>query len=382
MPTSDWTVYVFETISGQVVNELPFSAIPTWEIGLNAPGSGSSTVPLGGNGIDKVDLDPITYPWRFSAAVSWRNNLLQAGPIPDETFQDTGIASTVSFTGIWTLFTKRVVFPSNWATGNPATAAADVTYSNMTLRQIAKQLIADSVNRPGGYVPIVFDPDDPAGTNTRTYHGYELNKVADMLANLTGVDGGPEVEFRPQWSSTGHIQWYMRIGSPRLGQIGSPWVWDYGERGALRSLDFQRNGSAVAGNWYSRGAGDQYATLIGHNSDSKLLGARFPLLEEVDGNHTDVTIQSTADGWATALMNTYHWPTHTFTAIVNIGGKDKSYRPTGSPSVDQIAVGDTGQFVVQGHLRIPDGSYTMRIIGISSNDADSVKLILQPTTYL
>lgn len=378
----DWTAFVFETVSGQVVAELPLAAAPTFDIGINTAGSGSAQVPLGGNGISKEQLDPVTAPWRFSVAIAWRNNLLQAGPIPDESFQESNIATQVAFTGIWSIFSKRLVFPQNWGAGNPATPAADVTYTNLTLRQIAKQLIDDNISRPLCSLPIVFDPDDAPGTNTRTYHGYELNKVADMLANVTGVDGGPEVEFRPQWTSTGQIQWYMRTGSPRLGQIGSPWVWDYGERGACRSIDYQRNGSAIAGSWYVRGAGEKYGTVMGHASDNTLTAARYPLLEDVDGNHTDVILQATADAWATADMNTFHWPTHTFAAIVQIGGLDKTYRPTGSPSIDQIAVGDTGQFVVQGHRRILDGTYTLRIIRITNNTADSVKLTLQPTTYL
>lgn len=382
MPTSDWTVYVVETITGTVVQELPFAAAPSFDIGINTAGAGTVPVPLGGTGMDKMDLDPVTSPWRFSLAVAWRNNLLQAGPIPDENFTDSGNTTQVTFNGIWALFAKRIVFPTSWRSGNPATTAADVSYTNMTLGQIARQLIKDSVGRPDGAVPIVFDLDDLPGTNTRNYFGYEMNLVSDMLANLTGVDQGPEIEFRPQWTSTGQIQWLMRVGSPRLGQIGSPWVWDSGERGALRSLDYQRNGSAIAGNWYARGAGEKYGSVIGHATDSTLLGARFPLLEAVDGNHTDVTVQSTADSWATALMNTFHWPTHTFTAIVSISGIDKNYDQTGSPSVDQIAVGDTAKFVIRDHTRIPDGDYTMRIIGISSNSADSVKLTLQPTTYL
>ena len=380
--TQDWTAFVVETITGQVVAELPLAAAPTFDIGINTTGSGSAQVPLGGTGMDKNQLDPITEPWRFSIAIAWRNNLMQAGPIPDESFQDSAGNTTVAFNGLWSLFTKRLVFPIGWSSGNPATTTADVTYTNLTLRQIAKRLVYDNIQRPNCFVPMAFDPDDPAGTSTRTYYGYEMNKVADMLTNIVGVDGGPEIEFRPQWTSTGRIQWYMRTGSPRLGQIGSPWVWDYGERGALRAVDYQRNGSAIAGNWYARGAGEKYGTVIGHVSDTTLISARFPLLEEVDGNHTDVTVQSTADGWAAADMNTYHWPTHTFTAIVQIGGLDKSYRQTGSPSIDQIAVGDTGRFVIQDHRRIPDGSYTLRIIGIANNTADSVKLTLQPTTYL
>jgi hypothetical protein len=379
---SDWSAYIVQTTTGQVEAELPMTAAPTFDMGINATGGGSVQVMMGGNGVDKAILDPITAPWKYSVAITWRNTLVQAGPIPDETFQDSGQATQIPFGGLWSMFTKRLVFPPSWGSGNAATTAADVTYSNMTLRQIAKQLVVDTTNRPNGYLPMTFDPDDAPGTNTRTYHGYELKKLSDMLTELSGVDGGPEIDIRPQWASPGWVQWYMRTGSPRLGQLGSPWVWDYGSQGACRHLDFNRNGTNVAGNWYSKGAGDTYATVIGSAADSMLVNDGFPLLEDVDGNHTDVVEANTANGWATAMMNTYHWPTHTFTATVQVGGLDKSYRVTGSPRLDQIALGDTAQFQVKDHRRILDGTYTMRIIGVSSNDLDSVKLILQPTTYL
>ncbi|HEX5119859.1 MAG TPA: hypothetical protein VFW65_32130 [Pseudonocardiaceae bacterium] len=364
-----------------MVAEVPFEQTPNFSYALNDPGSGSVMVPLGGNGMSPADIEELTQPWRWTWAVAYRDFLCQAGPVVSEQYTGTQPYTEVTFAGIWKLLTKRLAVPATFTGGNPAMTANDTTYSTVTYRQVAKNLVATSLARGG--LPIVLPADDPPGPITQQYFGYDMNLVADMLTNLTGLSGGPEIEFRPQFDPTqpGFLQWVMRVGSPRLGQLGSPWVWDYGSRGAVQEFDTSRDGSSMTFSDYVRGSGSQYTLLVGNAQDLSLVDAGYPLLEDVNGDHTTVTDVPTAASYAQQWVDTYKFPVNTPTVAVRVDGRDGAGRGTGSPTLDQISVGDTASFVVQGHRRLPDGTYTYRITGVTQGtDQNTAALTLQPVT--
>lgn len=381
MPNSpDWAVYAFNTTTGQIVAELPFSDTLAYNYKISDAGSGTVSVPLGGTGISAADLDQVTKPWRFSIATCYKNFVCQAGPIIGETYADSSGKTQITYAGIWKLLTKRLVFPPSWTGGTtPAVLGADTLYSSTTWRNIAIQLVTDTITR--GTLPIVLPTPDAPGTVTQQYYGYDMSQIADTLTNITAQSGGPEIEFRPQFSSTpGYIQWAMRAGTPRLGQIGAPWVWDYGSRGALVSLDYASDGSLMEHSDYTRGSGAQYNLTVGTFYDPTLVAAGYPLLEAVNGSNTQETSLTKLNSYAQGDVQTYQYPVATFTAYARIDGRDGDGNVTGSPSIDQFSVGDTGTFCVQGHRRVPDGTYSMRITEVTNVDYRTAKLTLQSTT--
>jgi hypothetical protein len=382
MPLQDWTVYAFETTTGRIAAEIPFINVSQFEYGLNNLGSGTVTVPLGGNGMSTADIDELTQPWRWSWAVCYRQFICQAGPVISEQMTDTQPYTQVTFAGIWKLFSKRILFPSTFTSGtNPAVTAADTQYTGLTYLQMASNIVGTSMAR--GALPIILPPTDPPGTSTIQYYGYEMDLVADMLSNLTGLVGGPEIEFRPQFnpSQPNYIQWVMRVGSPRLGQIGSSWAFDYGPRGSIQQMDFTRDGSQMTFSDYLRGSGSEYDLVVGNGQDLGLVAAGYPLLEDVNGDHTTVVDPDTANSYAQQWCDTYQYPVNTPGALVRVDALDLSGAVSGSPTLDQIAVGDTAAFTIQSHRRIPDGTYTYRIVQIDNGSSyDNVKLTLQPVT--
>ena len=380
MPKQDWAVYAFETVTGRIAAEIPFVNVSQFSYALNDPGAGQVAVPLGGNGMTPAYIEQLSQPWRWSWAVCYKNYICQAGPVVSEQMTDTQAFTTVSFVGIWKLFSKRIVFPSTFTGGNPAVTAADTAYTNVDNFQLVKNLVTTSLAR--GTAPIVVPPDDPAGTVNQSYFGYDMNIVADALANLTTTVNGPEIEFRPQFnpSQPGYIQWVLRIGSPRLGQIGSSWVFDYGARGSIQQLDFSRDGSTMTFSDFTRGTGSEYTLVVGNAQNLGLVSANYPLLEDVNGDHTAISDPVALANYAQQWVNTYSYPVVIPAAQVRVDAKDISGRLTGSPTLDQFSVGDTAVFAVQGHRRIPDGNYTYRITGVTQGATyDTVSLTLQPT---
>lgn len=377
----DWSVYVFETRSGNVVGELPFAGSLQYNRKLNDPGSGTVQVPVGGTGVSQSEIAQLTMPWRWSLAVCYRQTILQAGPITGEQYSaSSGGVTSLAFAGMWKIFTKRLVLPptSSWTSGSVTSSDSNTVLSGLSYGGIAQTLVQTQVTR--GALPITFVGSPATGSQAVTYNGYDLNMVADILTNLTQVQGGCEIDFAPYWSTPGQvISFQMRVSDTRLGQIGAPWCWDYGGRGALQDADYTGDGSRMVFNEWTRGSGSQTGLITGHYASTTLTNAGYPLLEGVNGDHTSDTDPVVLNSYAQADVNTYQWPILTPTVYVRVDATGTSGNKTGSPTLEEISVGDTGQFTFQSHRRIPDGTYSFRIVELGQGlDVGSVGLGLQP----
>lgn len=381
MPTTrDWTVYAVETVSGTVVAEIPFINTLQYSRKLNEPGGGSVYVPVGGTGMSQRDIAQLAMPWRWSLAICYKGTIIQAGPVAGEGYTgSSGGYTQLSFAGMWKVFQRRVVLPttSTWTSGNVTASDANTSLSGLTYGGIAQTLVQTQINR--GTLPITFTGNPATGTRSITYNGYDLNICADMLINLTNVIGGCEIDFAPYWATPGQvIKWQMRVSDTRLGQQGAPWVFDF-PRGALQDADYGSDGSQMTFSEFARGSGSQGSLVVGSYTSTTLTSNGYPLLESVNGDHTSVTDPALLTSYAQAGVTTYQWPNVSPAVYVRVDGKATSGTQTGSPTLEQISVGDTGTFQFQNHRRIPDGTYTWRIVEMTQGlDVGSTKLVMQP----
>lgn len=375
-----WRLFVAETVTGKIVRDVPFVGYPQWSYGINMSGALSVNVPIGP--IDKADLRALLDYWRLSWGLSWGNYIWQCGPVVTYRYSDNDGPPVLNIgcPGIWGLFsTKRVVANPAWTGVNIAAADADTTLTNLSLHTIAKRLVQNDMTR-SGTLPIVL-PDDIAGTQERTYPGYDLAYVGERLSQLTQVIDGPEVEFRPEYTDSTRtaVQWRMRIGNPRLGNLGLPHAYDY--CAALTNVDEDGDGSQMQFETWVRGNGMERSLLTGHYADPSLVASGWPKLENVDGSHTSATEQDTLDGWAQADVATYKRGMTKWAGRVRIDGTDGRGNVTGSPSLDTVSVGDSAYFQMRNHRWIPDGVYGQRILSVSSGgDLTTAELGLMEVT--
>lgn len=380
-----YRLFAASTVTGQIVADVPFVGVPRWDYRLNTSGSLTVSVPL--DAISAAELDELTTPWRWSWGLAWGEHILQAGPVVTDRYTDQEGPPVVEVGcgGLWHLLHRWLLVNSAWAEGqNVADPAADVVLTNRTLRQIGRDLVAGNLARPGHSVPIVLPATDPASTHERNYPGYDLAMVGERLQQLTQVINGPEVELRPRFTNTDHtaIEWEMRAGSPRLGQLGYPHVWDYGK--ALTHVDHDRDGSTQTFGHFERGNGMERTLLSAYQDDKTLINLAsypWPDLESVGMSSTSdtdpVSLQAKADG----QVATNARPIITWSATVRIDGTNGQGSTTRSPSIDIVRAGDNASFVLNGHRRIPDGTYQRRILGIASgSNLHTAELVLQPTS--
>lgn len=369
-----FTVFACETVTGLNIGPLDCQ-LGSWARVLN--GSETAAVTLkrdeahGLSARTRDDFRQKVTPARMSLVIDWDGIPLWAGPIWNTSRAASSVA--VSASGLLNVFTRRKAIDPLSATPY---ASQTLSYTGLSLGTIAKRLVQFSLARTGGTLPIVFQGDESgaAASHDRTYLGSDLGTIADLLGNLTGVEGGPDIDFRPQWvdSNRSAIQWAMLFGtqaSPLLTS-GNEITWDASApQSSVKDIAVKEDASAMATDEWSKGAGSDADTLISHASSSTYIDLGWPLLEN-EADYTTVTDQGTLDAHAAGDLTAYGQATEQW---------DMSVDALADPQLGSYELGDLASVHVQDDWWLPDGDYGMRIVGYSGDASMTVKLALQGT---
>jgi hypothetical protein len=364
-----YSAVIYRTTTGQIVADIPVADQPTWTRQLNQAGSISSLKVLPGSPgtPDITRLRNLIVPKVFSAAVLWGDYVCQAGPILPYDEDDTSNMLLEFGTGsFWSILSDRLLHHPDWdpASKKITDASADLTITD-SLPNIALTLVRGSVawtHRAGSALPVDIPTNStPAGTAAMTYYGYDMVSVGQRLTELTQLDKGPDIDFRPYLYSdaTGrYVRHEMRVGRASDGylvQPGTPPKFDYGS--SLRAVKISGDGSSVATSAFVKGSGDQYTTLSGYATNTTLTELGWPAADFVDQNHIDATDQNQLTGWATADLALHGKATEQWTGYVDSNTEPRlgSYEP-----------GTFGTYNITAHPWLPEGAYSVRILGLSS----------------
>lgn len=357
----------YETVSGRVWGEVDLAAEPEWSTRINDAGSWKITVPLHGQA-RAAKVREWCIPWRYSIAIVRgrgvpTDTVCQAGPIIPYAPDDNSPVHTVSGKGFWELLNRRMLHSRTW---NPAAAritdpAADLVV-NDSLPNVAINIAYHATSmtvRPGSALPLDFPALFPTGTNTRTYHGYEMAMSGQRLQELTQVDDGPDVLFQPYLTVIGglrYIRHRMLIGNPYLVQPGVPLLFDY--RSTLVTLSIAGDGASQANTVFVKGTGNEAGQLYGYATDTSLISAGWPMLDMVDSNHTSASEQATLDSWASADVALSNSQPEQWQATVLADAE---------PRLGSYLPGHFADYSVKDHHWLRNGKYSYRILGISSS---------------
>lgn len=370
----------------------------SWGTPLGEPGSVEGSFPL--RAVDtqgNPELEPdgrpkLLWPSARSDAAAGKSFLavayvnaagdetfLEGGPIWRTTYDDATGVLNIGAAGLHSYFDHRKVIRV-LAAGQEASDVSE-TFMAAQLSLIAKRLVELAQTHTGGNLPIVLPSDaelSGAGTtHERTYNGYELATVGDALKRLSEVEDGPEVpgpevQFVPRRRTDDprYLEWVMRIGvapSMLLTQAGAPWTWDMSvPRSSVKSLSVSTDATKMAFRQWAAGQGEAEGRPIAMAESSTLIDAGFVLLEgEVPATDAEGDPEVLAAYARTALAYSQR-PIESWTVAIDRDGL---------PSVGQYRVGDWASFVVRDHAYLPDDTYSMRILNISSSD-ETVTLTL------
>lgn len=362
-----YSIYACETVTGKNLGPLD-ATVSNWQRELN--GTDTATITLAPGALTTGTRDQLrlyTTPWKMSLLICWNGAPVWAGPVI--TRQWSAKATTINAAGIKNIFLRRKAH--TWAT---PFASQSLAYSNMSLGTIAQTLVQLGCSHPGGALPITYPATETSTdvTFARTYAGFELKNIADLLTELTGVINGPDIDFLPVWTDSTQtaMKWSMRIGTLAQPQMYSPnqVVFDAAQPGSsVSDLSYTEDASQLTTAAWSAGSGTDVGILMSQTVSSTLTSVGFPLLEE-EIDHKTVAIQATLDAHSAGDLAAHATPIIQWSLTID---------STQPPALSSFNLGDQARVRIANHVWIPDGDYLMRIMGMSGNSSTKIVLNVQ-----
>jgi hypothetical protein len=363
-----WTAHLFKTTSGEIGPRLNFENMD-WSIELN--GTESINMKLRKSDLPAVDLRYWLSPWWAGVVLLWNNEPIVAGPLitrPSESFDFI----TIGCGGIRSIMAKRLVAKdltdTSWANFNTDL----LTYSGLSLGTIAKRVVAASQQKIGGQLPITYALPDYNGIHERNYKSFNVSNISadDVLTKLSNVIGGPDIMFKPRLLRPNQLTFDLWTGTdaqPRIFQKYSP-VWDTTPaKGMVSNVNVIVTGTYQTSRVYATGAGQDEGTIIQVVTDNSLLQQGYPLLETVVTEGSSENPNVVRDHALSGLD-------------INNGSLleiQMTVRTDGVVPLGTFWPGDLVDIVTKGWLSLPDGVNRMRLLSITGDHTNNVKISLQ-----
>lgn len=369
---------IADFITGGPIVDLPVAPGASWGSQINRPDALSCTVDMRDSDALKLDLRSATEPKKsvlLARTADVRRKVLAWGLVNDDRVWDED-AQTVklSATGIDDAWLGKAIVGPVAALSTPFVVnglpnpALDTTLSGWSLGTIGKKLLQQRLAWPGS--PIVFElPADEVGVHTRTYPFIDFASVRKRLDDLTGVEGGPDFAFDAAYGPSGiNLVYVFRHGSsaqPRLGsKVGT---WSIGGMSPLSGLTYADNATDLASALWmlaGRNAGEMLGARVLNDTLVSMDG--YPSLDLVDKTRSDVSVQTTLDGYAVEGAQ--------YAATPYISTKF-SVRGDATPGLGDYSPGDRVTIGVPADHPWIRSDFDIRITGMSGDETgESVKI--------
>ncbi|WP_185751157.1 hypothetical protein [Arthrobacter sp. 31Y] len=213
-------------------------------------------------------------PWERMLVAQWEGEAVYAGFITN--VREVNGVITVRHKDLWALWEHRHVLTVR---GDGDQSAPPITWTNKTLATHANLVVNRGMTgSPAARydLPLIMNAD-VVGPYTQTWYGYKFTKVIDALNELMNTDGGPDVDFDPQWdNSTETFRWVMRSGALTQGE----WEWDAtAPETEVRDLDLETDAEDLTNRMIGTGEGSERSLLVRNNDSFTGSG---PALERVE----------------------------------------------------------------------------------------------------
>jgi hypothetical protein len=364
-----YQVWSVDTVTGQKQAILP-AATCDWDRVLNAGGKVcDASVTLAA--ADGLDIRALTEKLRRTLVVEWVQSgadpvVIYEGMILHRSYNPaTGIVS-LKHADIWWMWDHRLAV-DHFA---PHAEVTSQTYTNLSLGTIAKkntQLAISALPIFNYGLPISF-PADVAGTVTRTYFGYQLPYLGDVLKQIIAEDGGPDIDFAGRWVG-GVLDILMRHGSaasPRLG--GNVWEWvSQAQASGIIPGVLVEDATNVVTNSVAIGQGAEVSML----TRSTLALSPVNPATERKSSYKTVSDPIQLAQLSAGDLESFRYPTEQLPLRIPVDG---------FPNVAQLALGDTVKRWNRDHEWFPNGWAVDRVVGFSGDIRSPwVDLRLQPS---
>lgn len=335
---------------------------------LNAVGGGTVTV----NVRDEIDWEGRVRQWETLLVGEYDGIVRWAGYVATDEFDDDAGLITYTIVDLWAIFEYRYSF----GVGGGGTSALP-GYENGTLAFTSKSwvsavravLIDQTRNGTVGRwnLPLVLPPDGAGGVS-RTFENYAFMPIAEMLEDLMNSKGGPDVEIRPRWSSTGKLEWVVRVAAPRFSDKGIDLVRN-ATLSQIRGLKRKRDGTKVLTGVFAIGKGSEKNMRIGRAGGGS---TRMTVFRDTANAYKEIDDVARLNAQAESDVEAFGQPT-TQWSFSYMGDLD----PTMGPTVNSTTLGHNMRLLIRNHYHLPDGIYPQYVIELSYDMTLQVSLAVQ-----
>ncbi|QZY52927.1 hypothetical protein [Leucobacter tenebrionis] len=345
--------YSCDGFTGEILDRLPISDASGERL-LSAGGSGTVTVPFDGTW-SKAALRDMIDPWRRIIVIERDGKVEYGGYVIARSATLGGAEVKVTLQDAWALFARR----GGWDRAHPYTAAWSTTVTGV-LGEQAWQAIHRARNT-GGLLdrtrfPVTRVSVGGGDVVTRKILGYHFEMVADLLTGL--MDEGLDIYLQPRWVGD-RFDWGFRAGPAWssgvtrefAASVADPMITDLAEADDAARLTTN-------------------AARLGEGSEVDILARSrvaadtpYPILDRITAVKR-VSDPLQLDQQALGDLALYGAPTLQW-----------DFRVLASEGID---VGDTVRIHVSGDPWIADGWSTRRVVKISTDLTEFVKVGVQP----
>lgn len=378
---AEWTYLLADLRTNTATAEIPLSGVRI-STRLGAAGSMSGTWTLNSRwaGDDPYGL---TRPARTALYALRDGRPIWGGIVWTSTVSSDNYQVQLGAADWWSYFDHRRVVPLlPGVVGTSDVAQLDAAFLALDQNEIARQLVTLAESHVGGDLGIVADTTNSGTVRERTWYGYELADVGAALKQLSEVDGGPDILFgvAANLDANGRPIRQMRIGTPLLGQAGSPFVFEWG--GNILSYTWPSDGTRMATRTYALGEGSERGAQIAVSEDFAKYEDGWPLLEG-DASYSTVVESATLQGHADADLYAGRLPVVLPTLKVAGAGENKRGERIG-PAIGEFSPGDQARVVIRDLFFEAGIDCNMRIVAVDIDPGDdgveTATLTMSPVT--
>lgn len=360
-----------ELSTGRKIIPIPASE-GSWEIRRNRAGMISCEVTLTARQNRRLELRQNAGVGRAFLAIYEDDRILAAGPIWEHLYDDDSRQLSIQAEGMWSLLNRRFILPAAVETvsllltagddaGQPNPAVA-TTFTGDSWPLIVKGILEQGFARAGGELPIIFGSDG-TGAHDKSYDAASFKTQGEAITDLTELLDGPEVEFRPFFTSDGTgVEWRAVVGddtTPEIFSVGNPHRFDFSvPKRMARRLRVRSSARALTSEAWGTGGRQAAVALISRAASDALSTAGYPRMESLSNAHSTVELQDTLDQYTTADLALGSTPAEWWEWETNIDHL---------PRVSSLWLGDYCTAVLRGNAYLPDGSYRRRIAAMSGS---------------
>lgn len=355
----------FDTITGDFLAWAHPATFP-YNRALNESGTGQATFTA-----DAVSRDLLT-PWAVSLMAIRGGVPVGGGLIISVTAHISKMMWTVTFADVRTILGRRTTFGTNGYSGS--TTDNVLPLLNHSLASMPGWLVWSATEGPtANFALPIFLPQGRityalinslahTGTDNRTYFDYEVHFIDDTLTELQG--SGLDIDFEPRLTATMGLEWLLRVGSPLTGNVDPIEFNMTADEQGLFDVSYTSDGAKQSNILYAIGKGSELDMRVTTASAAPA----GPALERAENykDIDDLTVLAKHSAQDLALYNkaTVQW---SMSMLAEQGAGIQSMR-----------LGSIIRLFFNNHPMVPNSWMTLRLIGYSGDEGNTVKLQTQP----